>query len=53
MILCESCGENVDDILYTCPGCRNMICNNCSIICKKCHEHFCAACFLDHKNECK
>ncbi|MFX1275652.1 MAG: hypothetical protein ACFFBP_07905 [Promethearchaeota archaeon] len=53
MIICENCGENVDEILYTCLNCGNTICDICSNVCKKCHEYFCEACYIDHKKECK
>ena len=52
IILCDNCGENVNDTLYCCLECGNTICDICAKICKKCNEYFCEACFIDHKKKC-
>ncbi|MFX0060513.1 MAG: hypothetical protein ACFE8J_19630 [Candidatus Heimdallarchaeota archaeon] len=52
--ICESCGENPNDILYECSGgCDNPICDNCAIQCKKCGKLFCESCYHDHKKVCR
>ncbi|MFX1396670.1 MAG: hypothetical protein ACFFAS_06450 [Promethearchaeota archaeon] len=53
LILCENCGENIDNILYECLECHNTICNVCSITCRHCKEKFCESCYIEHKIICK
>jgi len=52
MILCDNCGENIDDKLYACADCGNTVCDVCATVCKHCKEYFCDACYIDHKNTC-
>ena len=47
-IICENCGEVVDDEIFYCGGCKNSICETCSQICKKCKKEFCDDCFSEH-----
>ncbi len=47
-IICENCGEVVDDEIYYCGGCKNPICETCSEVCKKCKKEFCDDCFPEH-----
>jgi hypothetical protein len=47
-IICENCGEIVDDEIIYCGGCGNSICEACSDICKKCKKEFCDNCFSEH-----
>ena len=47
-IICENCGEVVDDEILYCKVCRNPICEVCSQICIKCKKEFCEDCFSEH-----
>ncbi|MFX0070982.1 MAG: hypothetical protein ACFFAO_07825 [Candidatus Hermodarchaeota archaeon] len=51
--LCPNCGESVEGELIACLDCGNAICEECSYICKKCHEYFCDSCYRSHKKTCK
>ena len=47
-IICENCGEVVDDEILYCGQCGNPICETCSSVCKKCKNEFCDTCFSEH-----
>ncbi|MBN1801185.1 MAG: hypothetical protein JW891_06730 [Candidatus Lokiarchaeota archaeon] len=49
---CDNCGENIDDVLYECAGCYNVICEFCANTCKYCKGFFCDACYVEHKKNC-
>ncbi len=53
MILCDNCGENIDEKLYACSDCGNTICDVCANVCKHCKDYYCEACHVDHKDDCK
>ncbi len=48
-IICENCGENIDDDVFACTECGNSICEMCACLCKNCKGVFCEACFSDHR----
>ncbi|MFX1256654.1 MAG: hypothetical protein ACFFAN_02260 [Promethearchaeota archaeon] len=51
--ICQNCGENIEDEIYTCYECGNEVCDICSNICSNCDEYFCDGCFAEHEKNCK
>ncbi|MBD3256682.1 MAG: hypothetical protein GF383_16430 [Candidatus Lokiarchaeota archaeon] len=49
--LCPNCGEEIEDVLFSCEICGNAICIECANICKKCGDYFCDSCYVEHTNK--